>query len=192
MSAAWPNVRLGNVLKRSEDSIRLDPTATYREITVRINGKGVVERRQVQGAQVAANRRYTARAGQFIISRIDARHGASGIIPPALDGAIVTHDFPVFDIREESLCPKFLEWLSKTASFVELCRRASEGTTNRVRLSEERLKLLEIPLPPLGEQRRIVGRIEELSKQIVEAQDMRSASVLGVRCPSSEFVGSHI
>jgi type I restriction enzyme S subunit len=177
LSAAWPNVRLRDVLARSEHTIRLDPEATYTEVTVRINGKGVVERRRVQGTEIAADRRYTVRTGQFIISRIDARHGASGIIPPELDGAIVTNDFPVFDIREDSLSPKFLDWLSKTASFVELCKRASEGTTNRVRLSEERLKLLEIPLPPLDEQHQIVACIEEMAAQIVEAQKLRSASI---------------
>lgn len=172
MSTAWPSVPLGNVLDRSECIIRLDPEVTYKEVTVRTNGKGVVERRQVQGAEIASDRRYTARAGQFIISRIDARHGASGLIPPELDGAVITNDFPVFDIREECLYPQFLGWLSKTLSFIELCKRASEGTTNRVRLSEERFKSLEIPLPPIDAQRRIVARIEELAAKAIEARTL--------------------
>ncbi len=60
----------------------------------------------------------------------------------------------------------------KTASFVDLCKRASEGTTNRVRLSEDRFKTLEIALPPRGEQRRIVAHIEELAAMIREAQGL--------------------
>lgn len=173
MSAAWAQVPLGAVLRRSERLIPLDPEATYKEVKVRINGKGVVERRLVQGVEIASDRRYEARAGQFIISRIDARHGASGLIPPELDGAVVTNDFPLFDVAEQRLDPDFLNWMSKTASFVELCKRASEGTTNRVRLSEERFKALEIPLPPLDEQRRIVARIEELAARVDEARGLR-------------------
>lgn len=176
MSAAWPTVTLGDVLTRSEHIIPLDPEATYKEVTVRINGKGVVERRQVQGVEIAADRRYQVKTGQFIISRIDARHGASGLIPDELDGAVVTNDFPLFDVAEDRLEAGFLGWMSKTASFVELCKRASEGTTNRVRLSEGRFKALTIPLPPLDEQRRIVARIEELLAKVAEAQNLRAQS----------------
>lgn len=176
MSIAWPTVPLGSVLSRSERTIPLDPEATYKEVTVRINGKGVVPRRLVQGVEIAADRRYEARAGQFIISRIDARHGASGLIPPELDGGIVTNDFPLFDVSNERLDLRFLNWLSKTRSFVALCKRASEGTTNRVRLSEDRFKALEIPLPPLEDQCRIVARVEDLAAKVEEARGLRQAS----------------
>ncbi|WP_130732837.1 restriction endonuclease subunit S [Komagataeibacter xylinus] len=176
MSAAWPTVALGDVLRRSEHIIPLDPEATYKEVTVRINGKGVVERRQVKGVEIAADRRYRAKSGQFIISRIDARHGASGLIPDDLDGAIVTNDFPLFDAAKDRLDPAFLGWMSKTASFVDLCKRASEGTTNRVRLSEDRFKALNILLPPVNEQRRIVARIEELATKVKEAQQFRTTA----------------
>jgi type I restriction enzyme S subunit len=141
-----------------------------------MNGKGVVERRQVQGGEIAADRRYRARSGQFIISRIDARNGASGIVPDELDGAVVTNDFPLFDLAKDRLDAAFLGWMSKTVSFVDLCKRASEGTTNRVRLSEDRFKALSIPLPPLDEQRHIVARIEELTAKVEEARGLRSVS----------------
>jgi type I restriction enzyme S subunit len=177
MSATWPTVALGDVLRRSEHLIPLDPEVTYKEVTVRINGKGVVERRQVQGVEIAADRRYEVKSGQFIISRIDARHGASGLIPEELDGAVVTNDFPLFDVDEDRLDAGFLGWMSKTALFVELCKRASEGTTNRVRLSEDRFKALSIPLPPLDEQRRIVARIEELAKKVVVAHRLRATAM---------------
>jgi type I restriction enzyme S subunit len=176
VSAAWPTVPLGDVLVRSENTIPLDPETTYKEVTVRMNGKGVVERRQVQGIEIASDRRFKASAGQFIISRIDARNGASGLIPEELDSAVVTNDFPLFDVAQDHLDPAFLGWMAKTASFVELCKRASEGTTNRVRLSEDRFKALEIALPPLDEQRLIVARIEELAAKVEEAKTLRHAA----------------
>jgi type I restriction enzyme, S subunit len=178
MSAvAWPTVPLADVLRRSESTIQLDPDTTYKEVTVRLNGKGIVERRKVQGLEIASDRRYRAKSGQFIISRIDARHGASGLVPDALDGAIVTNDFPLFDVAKDRLDPAFLGWMAKTVSFVDLCKRASEGTTNRVRLSEDRFKALEIRLPPLDEQRRIVARIEKLSAKLEEARELRHSAI---------------
>jgi len=173
MSAAWSTVPLGDLLRRSERTVLLHPETTYKEVTVRMNGKGVVERRQVQGIEIASDRRYEASAGQFIISRIDARNGASGLIPDELDGAVVTNDFPLFDVAKDRLEPAFLNWMSKTASFVDLCKRASEGTTNRVRLSEDRFKSLEIALPSLCEQRRIVARIETFATKLEEASTLR-------------------
>ena len=94
-------------------------------------------------------------------------------MPSELDGAVVTNDFPLFDVTSERIDPAFLGWLTKTRDFVELCQRASEGTTNRVRLQEDRFLALEIPLPPLAEQRRIVARIEELAAKIEEARGLR-------------------
>jgi type I restriction enzyme, S subunit len=113
------------------------------------------------------------KAGQFILSRIDARNGAVGIVPPELNGAVVTNDFPLFNVDRTQLETAFLGWLSMTRNFVDLCKRASEGTTNRVRLQEERFLALEIPLPPLPEQRWIVARIEELAAKIAEARSLR-------------------
>ena len=133
MSANWPEVPLADVLKKSEASTVIEPDTLYREVTVRLWGKGVVERRQVLGAEIGSGRRFCARSGQFILSRIDARNGALGIVPDELDGAVVSNDFPVFDIDESVLLPSFLRWMSQTRGFVELCQRASEGTTNRVR-----------------------------------------------------------
>jgi type I restriction enzyme, S subunit len=138
MTGKWPRLTLGDVLKRSDDTIVPDADAQYREITVRLWGKGVVLRGVVFGARLAGQRRYVARSGQFILSRIDARHSALGMVPPELDGALVSNDFPVFRIAEDKLYPAYLAWLCKTAPFVEECRRVSEGTTNRVRLQEQK------------------------------------------------------
>jgi len=173
MTNRWPTVRLGEVLRHSEETIELQPDVQYRQITVKLWGKGVVLRGILTGAEIAASRQMVARRGQFILSRIDARNGALGIVPPELDEAIVTNDFPVFNVVENRLLPTYLGWMCRTASFVEECKRASEGTTNRVRLQEDKFLAREIPLPPLAEQRRVVARIEELAAQIHEARTLR-------------------
>ena len=173
----WAKVRLGDLLSRSDETIALEPDRQYREITVRLWGKGVVQRGTVTGAELAAQRRYVARRNQFILSRIDARNGALGIVPVELDGAVVSNDFPVFDLSEDRLLVSYLGWLCRTRGFVEECGRASEGTTNRVRLQEDKFLRREIPLPPLAEQRRVVARIEELAAKIQEARQRRREAI---------------
>ncbi len=117
------------------------------------------------------------RPQQFILSRIDARNGAFGLVPDSLDGAVVSNDFPAFTPNSARLRPAFLGWMSKTRGFVDLCRAASEGTTNRVRLKEALFMATKIPLPPLSEQQRIVARIEELAARIEEARGLRRQAV---------------
>ena len=90
-----------------------------------------------------------------------------------LDGAVVSSDFPVFTLNSARILPEFLDWMSKTHEFVDLCKAASEGTTNRVRLKEERFLATQITLPSLEEQRRIVARIEELAIKIEEARGLK-------------------
>ncbi|KQY95060.1 hypothetical protein ASD25_17225 [Brevundimonas sp. Root1423] len=106
------------------------------------------------------------KTGQFVISKIDARHGAFGIVPPELDGAVVSNDFPSFDVDDRRAVPAYVAWVSKTDWFVALCRRASEGSTNRVRLKEARFLAQEIPLPPLADQRSIVARLDAAAEAV--------------------------
>ena len=170
MKNGVPTVPLGELLTKSENWVDIWPDQQYRQVTVRLWGKGVTLRGEVSGAEIAASRQLMVKPLQFILSRIDARNGAFGLIPDELDCAVVSSDFPVFTLNHSRILPQFLDWMSKTSDFVHICKAASEGTTNRVRLKEDRFLTAEIPLPPLEEQRRIVARIEELATRIEEAE----------------------
>lgn len=170
---SFPMVALGEILKKSDEWIDINPNEKYRQVTVRLWGKGVMLRDEVSGAEIAASKRLVVHPQQFIVSRIDARNGAFGLIPDSLEGAIVSSDFPVFTVNPSRILPKYLNWISKTHFFVDLCKAASEGTTNRVRLKEDRFLIAKIPLPLLAEQRRIVARIEKLAAKIEEARGLR-------------------
>jgi len=170
MKKGWSAIPLGDLLVRSDEMIEIVPTETYKEVTVRLWGKGIALRQEIAGQQIASERRFRVRTGQFILSRIDARNGAFGIIPDELDGAVVSNDFPTYNAVPNKLLSPFLGWLSRTRKFWDLCKRASEGTTNRVRLQEDKFLSTSISTPPLVEQRRIVAKIEELAKRIDEAR----------------------
>ena len=162
---AWPTVALGDLLSRSTETADIAPDAEYHEVTIKLWGKGVVSRGKVRGSDVVSVRR-AVRANQLILSKIDARNGAIGMVPPELDGAIVSNDFPSFDFRDVRRCdPAFMGWLVRSTPFVALCKAASEGTTNRVRIREDRFLAKQIALPPLAEQQTLVARLDALAEK---------------------------
>lgn len=161
-------ITIDRFLRKSEAWVPVAPDGHYKQITARLWGKGLTLRGEVPGAAIAAPRQFCAKAGQFLISRIDARHGAFGIVPSELDGALVSNDFPCFDIDASTVLPHYFEWYSRTPQFVDLCRRASEGSTNRVRMKEEKFLKMTVPLPSLEEQRRIVQRLDMVAALVAD------------------------
>lgn len=173
----WPMVPLGELIKRNENIAEIVEGEKYQEVTIRLWGKGVVRRQYVDGADQIGARRFRVSAGQFIVSRIDARNGAMGIVPEELNNAIVTNDFPSFNVNEDRLLPSFIGWLCRTKAFVDICRAASEGTTNRVRLKKDRFLDMAIPLPKLDEQERLVRKVDHLVTLLEEARELRVQSI---------------
>ena len=174
MKKGWSEVALGEVLHPQEETCRILTEVEYREVTVSLWGKGVRLRRKVSGSEIAAPVRNVARTGDFIVSKIDARNGAYGVIPEDLDGAVVTNDFPLYAIAGEQVHPRWIYWLSRSRFFVDLCRAASEGTTNRVRLQEGKFAKMQIPLPPLAEQQRLTARLDAIEARLTRVQKLRT------------------
>lgn len=170
----WPIVPLGELLRRSNETAILDFDTEYHEVTIRLWGKGVISRGRVRGGDVGTSRQ-VVRANQLILSKIDARNGAIGIVPPELDGAIVSNDFPSFEFAEK-LDSAYMGWLVRSTQFVELCKAASEGTTNRIRIKDDRFLSQQIHLPPLEKQQTIVARLDQLANKVRQVNEHLDAA----------------
>jgi type I restriction enzyme S subunit len=162
----WPLVPFGEILKRQKDEIDIQENVEYARLTIRINGRGVDLRDRVLGSAIGTKRQFVARVGQLVLSKIDARNGAFGILPSHCDQAIITGNFWAFEINDSLLDSKFFEYFTMTSDFLDFCIRASEGTTNRRYLQEPEFLKLCIRLPPLDEQRCLVKRIEALMSRL--------------------------
>lgn len=176
MKVNWPKTKLGQVLTKSKETIKLIPNIEYYEITVRRWHAGVTERGRILGSEIASGRRSLVRGGQFTYSKLDAHHGCFGIIPSTLDGAIVSNEYPSFYIDHNRLNERFLWWMTHLPWFIEAFLASGEGS-GRVRVRENKVMSLDIPLPPLTEQQRVVARIEELAAKIHDASALRSQAV---------------
>lgn len=173
----WPSVPLGELLWPNTDRVQLDPDQTYAQVTARLWGKGLALRGRVKGSEIAAAQQNRVSTNQFVISKIDARHGAFGIVPAELDGAVVSNDFPAFNVDPDKALPEFVAWVARTGWFIAICKSASEGSTNRVRLKESRFLAQSIPLPTTTEQQAIVNRLDQAAAAIAARGNAATAVV---------------
>ena len=180
----YPMARIGAFLVKSKDIIEVQDDVEYKQVTIKINNGGVVPRNNgetILGSKIGTKRQHVVHAGQFIMSKIDARNGAYGIVPAELEGAIVTNDFPVFDVDTSKIIPQFLVLVSTTEKFVEFARKCSSGTTNRKRIDIDAFLNQLIPLPSIAEQEDIVRqyyRASETIKKIEEKIVIENTDVL--------------
>ena len=166
-----PLKKIGTLVKRE---VALLPFEKYRTIGCKLYGLGVYERGTKTGGEIATSKMFLVRSNDFLINRIWAQKGSVGIVPPELDGSVVTNDFPVIQLNLEKIFPKYLAFFVKTQQFWEECKKHSHGTSGRERLSPKDLTDIEIPLPPLKEQQRIVVTLELLMTKIEGARRERT------------------
>lgn len=183
---------IADVLTFSRAKADIVPTATYKLVTVRLFGRGIEERSEVLGSN-AGSAIFYVRSGQLLLSRIDAGNGAIALVPPALNGALVTQDFWSFDVDESVALRRYVELLTRDPVFVQACRRASKGTTNRRRLQEDLFNSIEVPIPPLGRQAEIVQRADAIHQRLSgvrTALELQDSSDIGYRAAVEALVQS--
>lgn len=164
----FTEVNLSKVLAKVEDLAMIADNQIYHQVTVHMHNEGLSLRKECLGKDIKSKRQFQIREGQFVFSKIDARNGAMGLVPPELDGAIVSNDFPVYIADNKMLHQDFFNYYSSSDAFILACIENSKGTSNRRRLNEKDFLQITIPLPDYEKQLWIVSiakRLEELGKR---------------------------
>lgn len=153
--------KIGSFLKRSKIPIDIENNEEYKRVTIRINHNGVSLRDIAKGIKIGTKKQFVLKAGQFILSKIDARYGAFGIAPEEVDGGIITGNFWAYDVDKEKINIEWFNQFTNSADFYNLCERASSGITHRKYLDEKTFLNFEIVLPRIEEQTSQLKKINE-------------------------------
>jgi len=164
-------VKIGELLTRIKECVNIENDKYYKRVTIRMYHKGVCLRDIEKGENIGTKNQFLVRQGQFIMSRIDAKSGAFGIIPNELDGAVVTNDFLTFEVNKDLIDIEYFELYSQTRAFIDFCSKGSTGTTNRKRLKEELFLNFEITIPEKSEQTEIVNKYKRFKMEYDEIQE---------------------
>lgn len=144
--------KIGDFLKRSKIPIDIQDDIEYKRVTIRINHNGVSLRDSEVGKLIGTKKQFILKAGQFIVSKIDARYGAFGIAPNEVDYAIITGNFWAYDVDKELINIDWFNQFTNSPVFYDVCERASSGITHRKYLDEKFFLNYEILLPSVEEQ----------------------------------------
>ncbi|WP_395095078.1 restriction endonuclease subunit S [Armatimonas sp.] len=196
MSADWPSVPLRGVLNHRKEFIQIDDTQRYKRCRVQLHAQGILLRDEVSGLEIKTKSQQVCQAGEFLVAEIDAKMGGFGIVPEQLEGAVVSSHYFLFQIDESKLERRFLDWYSRTRTFRD--QVTALGSTNYAAIRPSHVMGYTIPLPPLAEQHRIVGRIEEIVGKIEEARrikdytnqlsrDIITASINAIEFPETSW-----
>lgn len=169
-------VKLGDVLTQRKEKIFVEDPLQAKLISVRLYGKGALQREIGDGKVPKAFTGYIGHTGQLVLSRIWARKGAIALIPHDLEGVVVTNEFPLFDVDETQVIPKYLIQLLTSNNFGPTLERASSGSSGQNRVRENKFLEISISLPPLEEQKRIVSILDK-AKSIQKARERQLAAL---------------
>lgn len=178
MTTKWPNVRLGEVLKLCDTSVPASQLTEVNLAGVYSFARGLFRRGPMSPAKTSYKAYNRLVADDFVISQPKAWEGALARVTPEFEGWYLSPVFPTFRANRERLEPAFLEWFCKRKPVWEELQQNSRGIgARRETVSPEQFLLLQIPLPPVAEQRRIVARIDVLTTKIEEARRLREQAL---------------
>lgn len=186
----YPFEKIGSFLKRNKTQVKIQDGVKYKRATIRVNGNGICLRDELDGREIGTKNQFLIKTNQFLLSKIDARNGAFGVVPEELNNGVITGNFWTFDVDYTKVNPHYLTLLMGTKRFQELSQTASVGTTNRNYLQEAAFINFEIPFPSLEEQDRIVyaynekiaqaKELEREAEELEEGIEETICSILGI------------
>jgi hypothetical protein len=167
-------VKIGDFLTRVKDVVILDDDTEYKRVTIKTKGRGVYLRDREIGKNIGTKRQFLIKKGQFLLSKIDARYGAFGIVPEELDNAIITGNFWTYEVDKNDVNIEWFNYFVSTEQFIEICEKTSSGTTNRKYLNENQFLNFELILPEMEEQEIVIEKLRKIKSMFEEVERQKS------------------
>lgn len=161
----WVRERIGSLMQRRLEPITVfDPDRVYTVMTIAQTGE-IRARPAGKGNNppswigeyfetVSPGDWFAAATNDVVFSSIDLWKGCVAIVPANFNGALVTKEFPIYEITDNRLLPEFFQLLLRTRYYQRAFRAITTGHSNRRRTQVADFESVEIAFPASLEQQR--------------------------------------
>lgn len=168
LAADAPPQPLQQVAAPVRRPVTTTPDDNYPELGLRSFGKGTFHKPALSGTEIGSKRVFHIQPGDLVFSNVFGWEGAIAVAQPEDAGRVGSHRYITYVADEAQATAEFLCFHFLTARGLEDIRAASPGSAGRNRtLGLERLKQIEVPVPPIADQQRfaeLVKRQREITK----------------------------
>lgn len=162
----WHTTTIGAVMALDVDTVDVEAEKSYEIVGVLNRGRGLLHRGPLLGASTAYKTLNRIAPNQVVYSRLKAFEGAITVAPPGLGPAYASQEFPTFTCGP-SILSNYFALLTTTTRLWSALQGLSTGMGGRRERVKPRDFLgIEITLPPLDVQRRIVDVMASVDAQI--------------------------
>lgn len=165
-SEDWEERKLGDILVEISRKLKMADDEIYQLVTVRRRNGGIISRGFYKGSEVLVKSQFTIKKGDYLISKRQVVHGATGIVPDYLDGSIVSNEYLVLHGTKD-LNIDFFSLLSELPSMYRKFLLSSYGVDiEKLLFDVNDWKKRRISIPSIQEQNKITSFIEGMNKTI--------------------------
>lgn len=162
----WKTKKINQWITLVERPIALEDNTSYQLVTVRRGFAGVESRGIFKGKEIKVKNYFVVQAGDFLISKRQIAHGACGIVPESLDGAVVSNEYNVFVPQKETNIDFFF-LIMQLPYYKRLFYLMSDGVhIEKLLFKTNDWMKRSLSLPPLPEQQKIAAILSTQDKVI--------------------------
>ena len=168
----WKKVKIGEFLKQYRNTIYVDDSQQYRQVTIS-SKDGVKYRCTKIGKEIGRKRQFLIdlkiHPNTVIFTRQGLYEGSIGLAPEEVDGCIATENMPMFSVDESVIDTEYLKNLLRSPIFANLVSSLTPTGSAQKSIHERDLLPLEISIPDLQTQKKIV---KDISSQLEKTEQL--------------------
>lgn len=162
----WIEQPIGKAFAEKKRPIVLVDDQEYELITVKRRNGGITSRGYLLGREILVKNYYQLKAGDFVVSKRQVVHGATGVVPETLNNAIVSNEYLVAEDGEQ-LTAEFMNLLSFLPDMKSNFFLSSYGVDiEKLFFDADDWKQRRVTTPDVTEQTKIAGYFKTLDKAL--------------------------
>ncbi|EIQ7137942.1 restriction endonuclease subunit S [Enterococcus faecalis] len=118
--------KLDDLLNEVKRPVKIEDHKEYQLVTVKRRNGGVVSRGNFKGENILVKNYFVLKKNDYLISKRQVVHGANGIVPENMDGAVVSNEYLV-SVGNESIKTDYLTIISQLPQMYKLFFLSSYG-----------------------------------------------------------------